>query len=72
MIKKTTSRIKDRLASLTSLTKETAAITAVVTKIPAPSVVPTPTFGTPVANAAIEAITSHAAFPTARNALLCD
>jgi hypothetical protein len=38
----------------------------VVTKMPAPSVVPTPTLGTPVAKAATEAMTSHAALPTAR------
>ena len=51
-IKKTISRTKDRRARRTSATNDTAAITAVVTNIPAPSVVPTPTLGEPVAKAA--------------------
>ena len=34
--------------------------------MPAPTVVPTPTLGAPVAKAAIDAMTSQAALPTAR------
>jgi hypothetical protein len=67
IIKNTTSRTNERRASRTSVTNVTTPMTAQHTKTPAPRAVPTPTFGEPVANAAIEAITSHAAFPTARN-----
>lgn len=66
-MKKEMSRTNERRARRTSATNVTAATTAHVTKMPAPTVVPTPTLGTPVANVAMLAITSHAALPTARN-----
>ena len=65
--KKPTSRTKERRARRTSATKVTTPMTAQQTKMPAPSVVPTPILAEPVEKAAMAAMTSHAALPTAKN-----
>ena len=64
--KKRTSRTKERRARRTSATKVTTPTTAHETKMPAPSVVPTPILAEPVEKAAMAAMTSQAALPTAR------